>query len=227
MYELNSKSNIYLEAVKDVCRAAKLHNPQSLIKITESDIVEFAKDLQRKYSEKILQQARSEVLNYYADQNLTLGKLDEVCNMLSRAAQNELTTTSKYLQTPKQIQTSIAKENIAKIRAMMEEAKVIKPLPYDKTKRVYSDEGRKAGTKLQLPPQSACTFDMPIWEKTCYSDGPALYAKCVATDLITPVELVKDPELKALYTKAWTVGLEAKEKERFNELKTKMLSLYD
>lgn len=203
------------EVLKEIFLLVKLHNNSSVYNLTQGELAELARNIDEQYSPMVLRNARDEVKKYYANKALTIGVFLEKCAEHARAHQS-LVATERHLKTPKEQQKEAAKENIAQIKKLLSESNAIKKLPYDKKMRATSYEHYKAGQAIPLPRYEACTLDMPIWDKDCYSDGPALYAKCVAVGHILPFEVIENVELRELYKKAWSQGLTKDEKERMS-----------
>lgn len=209
----NLQQSGFENALIEIFRTVKFHNPTALLGVGKDDLHALAKQLEESYSLDVVERAKDEILKCHVSKAVTIGTFLEKCMALHKSDKDYMTTRSLITKDEGKDYKSIAAQNIAEIRQMI--SKAIQPLPYDKNKTwdgkpiVYSQDMDKTG----IDPQE------PLWGVACYSDGPELYKKLVNVGAILPIqEIDDDPELRELYNRAWTIGLEKHEKARFNEL---------
>lgn len=193
----NNPANGYEQALTEVWRLIKFHNATSLLNVSADDIKYLAQNLQKEYSVHLVQRARDMIKVSHSGKNLTLGVFLEKCAELKRA-DTTYAETAALTEAPKDKKFGIEKENFTKIKELL--ASAIKPLPYNKDFRVTGN-GDSEGSP-----------DTPRVEKLSVFPVTAM-------EYIKPTAEVKNPELRALYAKAWSdKGLLSEEKKRFDEL---------
>lgn len=218
----NNDGDVYEQALTAIYQAMKFHNPKDLLGITPNDLKDLVASLKVDYSPSVVMRAKDETLKACTGKALTIGAFLERCMAINRL-EATLAKTQDLIKRDDKNYKSIAEENVTRIKQILK-AVTEKPLPYDKNIRVgkearpFSHEVNPVPKGTPLRREEELSFFDPIWDQACYSDGPRLYEKCVAVGHIAPVESIKNPELRDLYTKAWTVGLMLEEKTRFNEL---------
>lgn len=134
---------IVIEAI----RITKLANPKALISFGESDIDFLIGNIARDYlsanlaeGKKLLDLAVSKFyIKSQSDANINLGDFTRICHA-EAAHLKSLQHTQELINPEKRISTKgKARQNISKIKEMMEKSQLIKPLPYNKDMRVGLD----------------------------------------------------------------------------------------
>lgn len=205
--QIARQTTVAEKILTEIFLLVKLHNHQSVYNVSAAELTEIAANLRQQYSDDVLEAAKVEIVKYYANKALTIGTFLEKCAEHGKLQRN-IESTAKYLTPYKDRQKDVAQENIIEIKLMLDEAKAIKRLPYDKKFRVKGNGDAAVIEEPQPEP----------WVPTAYSHGPSLYAKCVAVNAIAPIESVMDPELRDLYQRGWNQGLTKDEKARFRDL---------
>lgn len=203
--ELKTAEGVVIEAM----RIAKLANPRGAIGISDDDMDYLVQNLARDYlvgnlyeGKKILDEAIKGLFSLsQTNLNITIGDFTRLCYSIKMNI-GELTKTEKMInEGAPRIPKGKARKNIESIKEMLSSA--MAELPYNKNIRV-TDGAESMGiqeleehlTKTRLETQT----------------------KLAAGGTTPAFENVEDPELRELYEKGWTRGLEKEEKVRYGEL---------
>jgi hypothetical protein len=201
----NKSMNAYQKSVAQIYQSIKFHNPQSLLGITQQDIHDLTASLESNYSPMIVEQAKNEMIKSCSGKSFNLGVFLEKCQGAHRAQQN-FDNTQKLIASSEMTEDkkALGKKHLAQIREMLKPA--IKPLPYDKNFRVNANAQEGDGELLSSPKSDA------------RAENLARFEKAKQANFAVDPDTIEDKELRTLYVKAWSDGLDLNEKQRFSEL---------
>ena len=74
----------YEKVLRDGLQKIKFHNPQSLMRISDPDLMELAQNLKNEYSIELVTRAMQETLQVHGNKDLTFGVFLEKCAALAR-----------------------------------------------------------------------------------------------------------------------------------------------
>jgi hypothetical protein len=217
------KSKEILEAEKvlvEVFRITKIYNQKAMINITDEDLRYLAKNLSDEYLQGNFEHAvsflRAAVEEFFKRastvKHVEIGDFLKVCYAKKRREVDD--AASQALLAPKRLTPkSIAKENIEQIKKQLTNA--IKPLPYNKNYREPPE------CKYRISKSGKKETEMNIHElrEHLSEKRMELHNDLVSYGTLKHHSDVENPELRALYLKAWShEGVTRDEKDRMKVL---------